>query len=57
MPSKAGNNPNQKYFIRSVIFTLRNGIYLELKQRSMIGYAGFGNARTVGMLQLRLTPK
>jgi hypothetical protein len=28
MSSKARDNRNQKCFIRSVIFTLRNGIYL-----------------------------
>ena len=48
MPSKARDNHNQKYFIHSVIFTLRNGIYLELKQRSKIDYAEFGNVWTVG---------
>ena len=48
MPSKARDNRNQKYFIHSVIFTLRNGIYLELKQRSKIDYAEFGNVWTVG---------
>ncbi|RJS80569.1 hypothetical protein CW713_07490 [Methanophagales archaeon] len=48
MPSKARDNRNQKYFIRSVIFTLRNGIYLDLKQRSKIDYAEFGDVWTVG---------